>query len=170
MTLVARTRHCYPFQFKFRSLYIHSTGVGVCGLTWTRSSAMDWAVLLLPVLATLAAIWLFSRQSPIQHRSAAVVVLGDIGRSPRIMYHAQSFALNGFETFVVGYKGNILLLVPLTHIESCIEAPVRSHRCSLFPVYASCTSLCLRHPLQSCHGVSFFFSPPSKSRSSFTLS
>lgn len=38
-------------------------------------------------------------------RSVAVLVLGDIGRSPRMMYHAESFAKSGFETFVVGYEG-----------------------------------------------------------------
>ena len=38
-------------------------------------------------------------------RSVAVLVLGDIGRSPRMMYHAQSFAENGFVTDIVGYGG-----------------------------------------------------------------
>lgn len=38
-------------------------------------------------------------------RSVVVFVLGDVGRSPRMMYHAESFANNGFETYIVGYKG-----------------------------------------------------------------
>lgn len=38
-------------------------------------------------------------------RSVAILVLGDIGRSPRMMYHAQSFAENGFVTDLVGYRG-----------------------------------------------------------------
>jgi beta-1,4-mannosyltransferase len=38
-------------------------------------------------------------------RSVAILVLGDIGRSPRMMYHAQSFAENGFMTELVGYGG-----------------------------------------------------------------
>ncbi|TEB39137.1 hypothetical protein FA13DRAFT_1808946 [Coprinellus micaceus] len=38
-------------------------------------------------------------------RSVAILVLGDVGRSPRMMYHAQSFAENGFVTDIVGYKG-----------------------------------------------------------------
>ena len=38
-------------------------------------------------------------------RSVVVFVLGDVGRSPRMMYHAESFANNGFETYVVGYRG-----------------------------------------------------------------
>lgn len=38
-------------------------------------------------------------------RSVAILVLGDIGRSPRMMYHAQSFAENGFVTELIGYGG-----------------------------------------------------------------
>lgn len=38
-------------------------------------------------------------------RSVAILVLGDIGRSPRMMYHAESFADNNFETFLIGYGG-----------------------------------------------------------------
>ena len=44
------------------------------------------------------------RRSP-SLRSVAILVLGDIGRSPRMMYHAESFANNGFRTFLVGYDG-----------------------------------------------------------------
>ncbi|KAJ3758581.1 mannosyltransferase [Lentinula raphanica] len=39
-------------------------------------------------------------------RSVAIVVLGDIGRSPRMMYHAESFAENGLMTYVIGYGGS----------------------------------------------------------------
>ena len=38
-------------------------------------------------------------------RSVAILVLGDIGRSPRMMYHAQSFAETGFLTHLIGYGG-----------------------------------------------------------------
>ncbi|UZJ55899.1 hypothetical protein CBS101457_005219 [Exobasidium rhododendri] len=38
-------------------------------------------------------------------RSAAVVVLGDVGRSPRMCYHAQSLAEDGWRVAVVGYSG-----------------------------------------------------------------
>ena len=38
-------------------------------------------------------------------RSVAIVVLGDVGRSPRMMYHAESFVNNDFETFIIGYRG-----------------------------------------------------------------
>lgn len=38
-------------------------------------------------------------------RTVAILVLGDIGRSPRMMYHAESFARNEYETFLIGYRG-----------------------------------------------------------------
>lgn len=51
-------------------------------------------------------IWNFLKPRN-QHslRSVAIVVLGDIGRSPRMMYHAQSFAENDFVTDIIGYGG-----------------------------------------------------------------
>lgn len=46
-------------------------------------------------------------------RSVAILVLGDIGRSPRMMYHAQSFAETGFVTDIIGYGGpNVLFTKP----------------------------------------------------------
>ena len=38
-------------------------------------------------------------------RTVAILVLGDIGRSPRMMYHAQSFVDAGFITYLIGYGG-----------------------------------------------------------------
>jgi beta-1,4-mannosyltransferase len=38
-------------------------------------------------------------------KSVALVVLGDIGRSPRMMYHAESLARNGYTTHIVAYRG-----------------------------------------------------------------
>ncbi|CAL1541769.1 unnamed protein product [Lymnaea stagnalis] len=38
-------------------------------------------------------------------RNICIVVLGDIGRSPRMQYHALSFAKEGFRVYLVGYKG-----------------------------------------------------------------
>ncbi|KAG5519577.1 hypothetical protein PMAC_001732 [Pneumocystis sp. 'macacae'] len=39
-------------------------------------------------------------------RSVCLVVLGDIGRSPRMQYHALSLAQHGFEVDLVGYRGS----------------------------------------------------------------
>lgn len=62
--------------------------------------------LLLPFIAFYVFLRKPARRHAILHRrSVAVLVLGDIGRSPRMMYHSQSFAQNDFETFVIGYSG-----------------------------------------------------------------
>jgi beta-1,4-mannosyltransferase len=44
------------------------------------------------------------RQRP-RLRSVAILVLGDVGRSPRMMYHAESFARLEFNTYLIGYRG-----------------------------------------------------------------
>ncbi|KAJ1039891.1 hypothetical protein NDA10_005767 [Ustilago hordei] len=41
-------------------------------------------------------------------RSAAVVVLGDIGRSPRMCFHVESLANEGWKVAIVGYPGSSL--------------------------------------------------------------
>lgn len=42
--------------------------------------------------------------------SVQVLVLGDIGRSPRMQYHAMSIAKHGARVDVIGYQGASLLL------------------------------------------------------------
>ncbi|KAH9075745.1 hypothetical protein EDB83DRAFT_1813982 [Lactarius deliciosus] len=51
-------------------------------------------------------------------RSVAILVLGDIGRSPRMMYHAESLAKLHFETFLIGYGGSkpVPSLLSLPHV------------------------------------------------------
>lgn len=74
----------------------------------------DWSVIVSQVaillLAILPAGYVYYQIRFRPHprpsfRSVAVLVLGDIGRSPRMMYHSESFAQNGFETYIVGYEG-----------------------------------------------------------------
>lgn len=43
--------------------------------------------------------------------SVQVLVLGDIGRSPRMQYHAMSIAKHGGRVDVIGYKGTMLLFL-----------------------------------------------------------
>ncbi|KAG8762372.1 mannosyltransferase [Ceratobasidium sp. 428] len=62
---------------------------------------------LISVIALL--FFLFRRQKSPVRRSIAVLVLGDVGRSPRMMYHAQSLAENQFNTYLVGYSGSTLI-------------------------------------------------------------
>lgn len=55
----------------------------------------------------LALIWFirYINSKPVRKNSVTVLVLGDVGRSPRMMYHAESFGRIGWETFLVGYGG-----------------------------------------------------------------
>lgn len=46
-----------------------------------------------------------SRAAKAPLKSIAVIVLGDIGRSPRMMYHAQSLSQAGFNVLLVGFAG-----------------------------------------------------------------
>lgn len=75
-----------------------------------HSETRCMAELLVYALVVCAALWTIwslvrMRQPQVLLRSVAIVVLGDIGRSPRMMYHAESFASIGFETYLVGYTG-----------------------------------------------------------------
>lgn len=45
-------------------------------------------------------------------KSVCIVVLGDIGRSPRMQYHALSLTKSGFFVNIVGYDGWYSLLPP----------------------------------------------------------
>lgn len=56
----------------------------------------------------------YVKDSPSQERaktgatvSVQVLVLGDIGRSPRMQYHAMSIAKHGGRVDVIGYQGMI---------------------------------------------------------------
>lgn len=72
-----------------------------------------WAVLALLgglVGLPLTCMALYARRvekRPWQHKTATVLVLGDIGRSPRMMYHAESLAKAGWDTYMVGYGGEL---------------------------------------------------------------
>ncbi|WVR07358.1 hypothetical protein IAU60_004399 [Kwoniella sp. DSM 27419] len=63
--------------------------------------------LILVVLAPWTLFWvLYIRRTTVREsrvKSAIIMVLGDIGRSPRMMYHAESLAKRGWDTFLVGY-------------------------------------------------------------------
>lgn len=49
-------------------------------------------------------------------RTTQVVVLGDIGRSPRMQYHAISIAKHGGKVYLVGYQGKHAFFVELTNV------------------------------------------------------
>ena len=49
--------------------------------------------------------------------NACVVVLGDVGRSPRMQYHTLSLANNGFSVDLIAYKGSR----PIQQIENNVR-------------------------------------------------
>jgi hypothetical protein len=60
------------------------------------------------ILASLLISICYSPESlfaPPNRRSALILVLGDVGRSPRMMYHTESMARLGWDTWLVGYRG-----------------------------------------------------------------
>lgn len=58
---------------------------------------------------------------PKQPQSVVLVVLGDIGRSPRMCYHADSLARHGFETRIVAHRGT---LAAQSSLRSCQLLPL----------------------------------------------
>lgn len=84
----------------------------------TQTTAADLVDLLPHVATTLLFIWItwsiwsfFKPRNQHSLRSVAIVILGDVGRSPRMMYHAQSFAENNFVTDIIGYGGTYITLL-----------------------------------------------------------
>ncbi|XP_020835342.1 chitobiosyldiphosphodolichol beta-mannosyltransferase [Phascolarctos cinereus] len=61
-------------------------------------------VLLAVALGSLLLVW-WARRRP-RVRSVCIVVLGDVGRSPRMQYHALSLARRGFDVTLLGYRGS----------------------------------------------------------------
>ncbi|WWC63065.1 uncharacterized protein I303_105664 [Kwoniella dejecticola CBS 10117] len=67
--------------------------------------------ILFPIFMVLITPWtlffvLLIRRTtlrPSKRNTAVVLVIGDIGRSPRMMYHASSLAKHNIETWIVGY-------------------------------------------------------------------
>jgi len=69
------------------------------------------ALAILWLAGTLFLWYFFKPRNYHSLRSVAILVLGDVGRSPRMMYHAQSFAENGFVTDIVGYGGALAVVI-----------------------------------------------------------
>lgn len=61
--------------------------------------------------------------------SVAVVVVGDVGRSPRMQYHSLSLANNNFKVDLIGYGGNIEV-----YIQS--KAASLGLKCEIIPTFS----------------------------------
>lgn len=60
---------------------------------------------VLCLLLVLLVAWYRSNLPASAQPHVAVIVLGDIGRSPRMQYHATSLAKHGCEVSLIGYAG-----------------------------------------------------------------
>ena len=60
---------------------------------------------LLSLLVFAIALSLFFRKKDNKSKRVVVLVLGDIGRSPRMQNHAVSFARAGWDVDLVGFRG-----------------------------------------------------------------
>lgn len=65
------------------------------------------ASVCVPYLTAFVLFVRYMKQKPAKVDSAVVVVLGDFGRSPRMMYHADSLRRKGWEVGVVAYDGEL---------------------------------------------------------------
>lgn len=97
------------------------------------------AALVLPPLLT--GLYLVRRVSRRPHRKGVVLilVLGDIGRSPRMMYHASSFARHEWDAILLGYTDTPLMpaLLETPHVHTIgIASPPRLIMAMPWPVRA----------------------------------
>ncbi|KAI4494889.1 hypothetical protein M0804_001090 [Polistes exclamans] len=74
---------------------------------------MIFIVFLCVIFFTLLTLklWIYCRKGI---KNVCIVVLGDVGRSPRMQYHALSFANEGFDVDFIGYPGSS----PLNQIQN----------------------------------------------------
>ncbi|KAH4179283.1 chitobiosyldiphosphodolichol beta-mannosyltransferase [Parastagonospora nodorum] len=83
-----------------------------------------------------------------QGRTVQILVLGDIGRSPRMQYHALSIAKHGGRVFLIGYQESEIhpdiVSNPLIEVVPLVPAPesLRSSSKLLFPIIAPLKVLC----------------------------
>lgn len=92
---------------------------------------LTFCILLFPIVALLSlCIYISAYRTSARTstqclgRSAAVVVLGDIGRSPRMCFHVESLANEGWKVAIVGYPGSTL--PPTLHRPSIRQHHLRS--------------------------------------------
>ncbi|XP_043252084.1 chitobiosyldiphosphodolichol beta-mannosyltransferase [Colletes gigas] len=74
-----------------------------------------------------------------EHKNVCVLVLGDLGRSPRMQYHVISLAKEGFTVDFIGYPGSLPLKEiresPCIHIQYLPPPPELNNILSRLPCY-----------------------------------
>ena len=96
--------------------------------------AMFFAALLLVVLCLVPALYMTLWRVRRHKQGVCVVVLGDLGRSPRMQYHSLSLADAGFTVDVVGYGGESVFTN--LYLSVCV------YEC-LFVCMFTCLSVCM---------------------------
>lgn len=107
-------------------------------IVFCLSSALTVLILLLPSQYQPAQAGSPSRPHAAKRHKTCVqiLVLGDIGRSPRMQYHALSIAKHGGEVVIIGYNGqyksldrecNIISLTTIYETESDPHPDIISH-------------------------------------------
>ncbi|KAI9653048.1 MAG: mannosyltransferase [Alyxoria varia] len=97
--------------------------------------------------------------------SVQVVVLGDIGRSPRMQYHAISLAKHGARVYIIGYVESeihpTILASPLTTIVPLFPPPrlLQTHTRLLFPIIGPMKAI---HQALSLFRALAYRTPPTK--------
>lgn len=71
---------------------------------YVAGSSITWPVVSLTVVVGLVSLWLRRRDTGTDRR-VCVLVLGDIGRSPRMQYHALSLSKHAYNVTFVGFLG-----------------------------------------------------------------
>ncbi|XP_077474944.1 chitobiosyldiphosphodolichol beta-mannosyltransferase [Stigmatopora argus] len=75
---------------------------------WGVGSGVWWPLVSVTVVGSVAALArLLRRRDDDTERRVCVLVLGDIGRSPRMQYHSLSLSKHGYEVILVGYLDSI---------------------------------------------------------------
>lgn len=101
-------------------------------LLYVTGSDVTCPVVCLTVLTVLVSLllWRLRQRDGGTERRVCVLVLGDIGRSPRMQYHALSLSKHGYNVTFVGFLGKIIAhnnRVTYCHsfIHSCVSPHIR---------------------------------------------
>uniref|UniRef100_A0A3Q3KKI5 Beta-1,4-mannosyltransferase n=1 Tax=Monopterus albus TaxID=43700 RepID=A0A3Q3KKI5_MONAL len=87
------------------SLIVFVLVVAFLSFLYLTDSYVTWPLVGLNVLTVLSLLWLWKlrQQDGGTERRVCVLVLGDIGRSPRMQYHSLSLSKHGYNVTFVGF-------------------------------------------------------------------
>lgn len=97
-----------------RLLTVFALTAALLAVFHAAGSSVTWPVAF---LAVVTGLWLLTsrRRDGGTDRRVCVLVLGDIGRSPRMQYHALSLSKHGYSVAFVGFLGKTAPNESLAH-------------------------------------------------------